>query len=378
MIKKISIGNIQNDNTTMYLIPFKQLVEYRQNISMPPIQRLELKGKVAEIIDCQEKLFKEKRYFNFSPITIHELNNQYYLTDGQHRFKAIQQLVLNKGFRESSNNIFVNLTKVDTIEEMERDYKMMNKHTECPDFPFGIDEDIVKETTNHFMQIHPNSWKQTKRLHRPFINQTKFQESIAFLLNTLNDKRKTDLSKQNLISIIENHNAKLQNWDISNFNSKRKLSENQKKTLLNKCKNECNGLRLGMYPHTSQDYVYDWIIDIIHDQTGEKIKVRKTRKRKKTIPKVVKEKVWTNIMGNKGSGKCFVCNHTNITAFQFTCGHIIAEINGGTLDIDNLRPICSECNSRMGTRNLYEYKNEYYSHKKTFFSKLKNGITNSR
>ena len=135
---------------------------------------------------------------------------------------------------------------------MENDYKMLNKHTECPEFPFGIDEDIVKETTRHFIQIHPNAWKQTKRLHRPFLNQTRFQECVAFLLATINEKTRASLSKQSLISIIENHNTKLQNWNISNFDSKRKLSEKQTQTLLGKCKHECCGLRLGMYPHTSQ------------------------------------------------------------------------------------------------------------------------------
>ena len=30
-------------------------------------------------------------------------------------------------------------------------------------------------------------------------------------------------------------------------------------------------------------------------------------------------------------------------------GHIVAEINGGSLDPDNLKPICHSCNSSMGS-----------------------------
>ena len=375
MIQQISAQCIQSDdNTVMCSVSIRKLVQHRNHLKMPPIQRLELKGKVEEIIDYQEKQFKQNCYFKFNPITIHELDSEYYLTDGQHRFKAMQQLILNKGYDRSETHVFVHLRKVETIEEMENDYKMLNKHTECPEFPFGIDEDIVKETTHHFLQVHPNAWKQTKRLHRPFINQTRFQECVAFLLTTLNEKKNTDLSKQLLITIIENHNTKLQNWNISNFDSKRKLSENQKQTLLGKCKNECGGLRLGMYPHTSQEYVYDWVIDIIHDLTGEKIKGKKnTKKRKKKIPKVVRAKVWENTMGKKGTGKCYVCNEFQITPFNFNCGHIIPESKGGTLDIDNLRPICSECNSRMGTQNMKSYKKNHYP-QKNIFTKIKSSL----
>ena len=36
-----------------------------------------------------------------------------------------------------------------------------------------------------------------------------------------------------------------------------------------------------------------------------------------------------------------------ITPFTFECGHNIPESKGGTSDIDNLRPICGNCNRSM-------------------------------
>jgi hypothetical protein len=30
-------------------------------------------------------------------------------------------------------------------------------------------------------------------------------------------------------------------------------------------------------------------------------------------------------------------------------GHVLPESKGGTLDVENLRPICSSCNSSMGS-----------------------------
>ena len=37
-------------------------------------------------------------------------------------------------------------------------------------------------------------------------------------------------------------------------------------------------------------------------------------------------------------------------------GHVLAKRYGGLYTIDNLRPICSTCNIRMGTENLNDYK----------------------
>jgi 5-methylcytosine-specific restriction endonuclease McrA len=43
----------------------------------------------------------------------------------------------------------------------------------------------------------------------------------------------------------------------------------------------------------------------------------------------------------------------------FDVGHVIAEKNGGTATIVNLRPICSSCNTSMGTRDMRDYVISY-------------------
>jgi 5-methylcytosine-specific restriction endonuclease McrA len=53
-------------------------------------------------------------------------------------------------------------------------------------------------------------------------------------------------------------------------------------------------------------------------------------------------------------------NHRN-----FDAGHIIAKSNGGTDEISNLRPICSDCNGSMGTMNLEDFKKTYFPKKLT-------------
>jgi hypothetical protein len=80
------------------------------------------------------------------------------------------------------------------------------------------------------------------------------------------------------------------------------------------------------------------------------------KKKKKPISATIKRLVWnTNIGEQIGKSKCMCCNVTDITQMSFNCGHIIAEINGGETVVSNLKPICQNCNSSMGTKDMKEF-----------------------
>lgn len=72
-------------------------------------------------------------------------------------------------------------------------------------------------------------------------------------------------------------------------------------------------------------------------------------KKKKSIPKALREQVWRKYIGEKFKYKCHIswCKNT-ITVFDFHVGHNKPESKGGKLTITNLRPICSRCNHSMG------------------------------
>ena len=107
---------------------------------------------------------------------------------------------------------------------------------------------------------------------------------------------------------------------------------------------------------TSDDYDEHYYIEENKDSSEVKEVIKQKFTRKKAIPKVVREKVWRIYMGEySGKGKCLCCNHTELTSFQFECGHVISEYNGGDLNIENLRPICSLCNKSMGKINMIDY-----------------------
>lgn len=88
--------------------------------------------------------------------------------------------------------------------------------------------------------------------------------------------------------------------------------------------------------------------------------IKEKKPRKKTIPVALKRKVWDHWVGEQiGKTKCPCCKLTDITQLNFSCGHILAEANGGSLHVSNLRPICTSCNSSMGTKNMNEFIREY-------------------
>ena len=80
---------------------------------------------------------------------------------------------------------------------------------------------------------------------------------------------------------------------------------------------------------------------------------------KKNIPKAIREQCWLQTMGKKYESSCYInwCQN-NITVFDFHVGHDQPESKGGTLNLNNLKPICSRCNLSMSNNyTIHEWNN---------------------
>ena len=84
-----------------------------------------------------------------------------------------------------------------------------------------------------------------------------------------------------------------------------------------------------------------------------------TKKKRSSIPGILRKQVWERYIGQRTTSKCFCCNKNEITPFTycntFHAGHIISHHNGGKTSIENLLPICRDCNMNMGSENWDEY-----------------------
>lgn len=88
----------------------------------------------------------------------------------------------------------------------------------------------------------------------------------------------------------------------------------------------------------------------------KKLEKEELKKKKQSIPKQVRVIVWNHYIGEDIiKHKCLCCKKVTITNTNFDVGHVISETNGGTHEINNLRPICCACNHSMGSENMIEF-----------------------
>jgi len=106
-----------------------------------------------------------------------------------------------------------------------------------------------------------------------------------------------------------------------------------------------------------------------YDESRDEHQPKPQRKQRKTpIPASLRAAVWNTYIGEeRGKCKCPVCNTHDITPFTFHCGHVVAEANGGPTNLENLRPICAQCNTSSKTRDMREFKKTHFGDTYTIY-----------
>ncbi len=98
----------------------------------------------------------------------------------------------------------------------------------------------------------------------------------------------------------------------------------------------------------------------LEEEKSEELKKKEEKKKKQQIPKQIRSIIWNLYIGDDMiKHKCLCCKKVTITNTSFEVGHVISEHDGGTLEVNNLRPICSACNKSMGTMNMRDYVLKY-------------------
>jgi hypothetical protein len=95
-------------------------------------------------------------------------------------------------------------------------------------------------------------------------------------------------------------------------------------------------------------------------KNNNKYKKKKKKSYKKaTIPKAIREQCWTKTFGEVFKHSCYIdwCDN-EISVFDFHVGHDKPESKGGSLSVDNLKPICARCNLSMSNNYTIQQWNE--------------------
>jgi len=351
------MNNIQIENKTISIFKYSDLMKL--DIQTPNEQRIIDQHKVADIVGYHLIFLKKHGVCNFlGVINIHycKEDGQYYLVDGQHRVASLRQL-----FQVHAHDVefFIEVVMVDTREELKHNYNVINKNTPLPEFPETINKNIPESVALYFQNKYPTVWSQSARPHRPQIFFNFFQETIGIIVEHM-----PDVSSNKLIEYMEQYNTDV--LSTLPFTTFPNVSENMW------IKAKEYGLYYGLFAYCTNDkYGYGWSKRIIEHYTNTKLKGAKIRK-KQTIPVSVKNGSWDKYVGaHIGEALCIVCNMTKINSKCFDAGHIVSEHNGGSVTLENILPICHQCNLSMSTMNMNEYVNKYYPKNIDNFAKRK-------
>lgn len=96
------------------------------------------------------------------------------------------------------------------------------------------------------------------------------------------------------------------------------------------------------------------------EEEKKKREKEEAKKKKQSIPKNVRIIVWNHYIGEDIiRHRCLCCKKVLISNTNFEVGHVLSEKNGGTHEINNLRPICFACNHSMGAENMIDFVVKY-------------------
>jgi hypothetical protein len=114
-----------------------------------------------------------------------------------------------------------------------------------------------------------------------------------------------------------------------------------------------------VYKQIAAEEIRNYIRDRIAKENDNK-SIKEIKKltpfKKQKISNIFKRQCWNYWIGEHiGKIICPCCKLTEISQLNFSCGHIIPESKGGKLIVENVRPICSNCNSSVYVDNLTDY-----------------------
>ena len=324
--------------------------------NIPKIQREVDDLHIEKLYNKLKKEYLLENVYNFGIFELASLNDVLYLLNGQHRYNVLLKLK-----NEGINNLLIHIRIKDISNEDElNDYfRIVNDSKKSVICNNSNEQIIINGIKKHLIKTYTNLYfPTTKKPHRPNIKLDSLVDKILDI----------NLIKKLSITSPEELGEKIDGLNLF-YNSKLFSSEFWKKQKIKKSaivwmekakeRNIRKPFLLGIYPD------FEWLDRLLHHHL-ENIPYedmvhywKNIHVRKKISPKL-REAVWEkrNSKDTLTNGKCFVCDeHLGFKNMQ--CGHIISYYLGGDTKLENLEPICGNCNQSMGTTDLIEYKNKY-------------------
>jgi len=291
---------------------------------------------------------KPEMFRSKNKLIIGNLNDTWYLVDGQHRYEMLRrEFEENKEIKEDVSVIWYKFSDEEYVNELF-----------C-----SINKDSVKNKNyidvGSFAMVKINEFMNLLRnYHADAFNKTKSAKSARKALEELRDDLMEcgffDNPKLSPLSSTE-----LYEYFITK-NDEFYKSINYENFLIFKptlfYEKERTPLQEKIIFTTKYNNFIKWIC---HDEEPAIPCVHYFRKEKKKIPPALRTAVWRTYYGDTEVAPCpisfckkLISRKTHSDSdIVMHCGHIISEKNGGATATHNLRPLCSRCNCEMGDSN---------------------------
>lgn len=273
-----------------------------------------------------------------------------WVVDGQHRLEACRQLV------SVDPAYVVSLTIVDLDDELTLPglFTLVNKSVPVPEYIIETTLDsrcraLLDKVCRSLSATFPAYCSSAKAPRRPNMN---FESLVGELVASPLKDRLVALGPDGILRYLSKVNDAL--GAVADETSKTRADA------------KCPSMPLYLSLDVDRRCLTDArVLDAWHagEPLEQTLGTSVIGKRKVQIPKAVRMAVWRRYIGESfGHGACECCGAV-ITQSNFHCGHVVAAAHGGAPVIDNLRPLCSLCNTSMSSRNLDEFKRTYFAKK---------------
>lgn len=341
------------NNKSIVLIPINQLLKI---VNVPNFQRPEntehsdviykalmttpnevnLTGQISLgcISDTMDPIFNLQRV---------EIN----IVDGSHRISALRKLVqTNPSIGEHLIDVCLYICKNDTM--LYDIYMKINTNKKCDLYSTHSQTVIIQGVKNFIKKTYSKYISTADHPRVPNINLDQLGRELKNrnIIDKLNITTVDELTALITDLNIWYRSRPLINFEEWGLKDSIKLTDCMQKGEI--------PFYLGLYNnfewleriilHKRENIPYE---EMIHYFSG-------SFKRVKINPKFRME-IWSKRNGEVITGNCYVCQ-SPLTYNSFECGHIIPKCFNGPDTLENLEPICSQCNRSIGTMNLYDYK----------------------
>ena len=313
----------------------KQLVK-------PDIQCAQDEDKVEEM--RAEYKEKPELFFAKNRLIIVDLDNKWYLIDGQHRHEMLKrEFEINMDLQEHVQIVWYKYYNEEDVNAL---FKSINKDSIKNKNYIDVDT-FVMIKINEFVNL-------LKNYHGPSFAKTKTAKGQMLTLEELRDNLKMGgfFKKPELCSLTS---QELYNYFITKNDEFYNIMNYDTNVCFNKnifYSKEIIPINEKIIFTLKNNNFVKWICQ--NDDENLSC-VHYYKKEKTKIPSNMRTSVWRNYFGEDECGECPIsyCKRTISRKGEpgMHCGHIISEKNGGLTNTNNLRPICGRCNCEMGDMN---------------------------